>query len=112
MPDDKDRTDEVPEPAEDLGLPTPPSPGRIPPPHLPPPPRGQRIPDEAVSRRSVLTCGAAGGQPQPSMHGDPSQGGRWRHPGCCDPGCGDLDPWAAARRHAMRPDRAAGVSAR
>ncbi|MEE7464817.1 hypothetical protein MFUR16E_28295 [Methylobacterium fujisawaense] len=35
---DKDRTDEAPEPTEDLGLPTPPSPGRLPPPDLPPPP--------------------------------------------------------------------------
>lgn len=38
MGDDKDRTNEAPEPTEDLGLPTPPSPGRLPPPHLPPPP--------------------------------------------------------------------------
>ena len=38
MPGEKDRTDEAPEPTEDLGLPTPPSPGRVPPPHLPPPP--------------------------------------------------------------------------
>jgi hypothetical protein len=38
MGDDKDRTDEEPEPTEDLGLPTPPSPGRVPPPQLPPPP--------------------------------------------------------------------------
>jgi hypothetical protein len=37
MGDDKDRTDEAPEPTEDLGLPTAPSPGRLPPPHLPPP---------------------------------------------------------------------------
>ncbi len=42
MGDDKDRTDEAPKPTEDLGLPTPPSPGRLPPPHLPPPP-----PDDA-----------------------------------------------------------------
>lgn len=33
---DRDRTDEAPAPTEDLGLPTPPSPGRLPPPHLPP----------------------------------------------------------------------------
>ncbi len=39
MPGEKDRTDEAPEPTEDLGLPTPPSPGRVPPPHLPPPPK-------------------------------------------------------------------------
>ena len=32
--EDKDRTDEAPEPTEDLGLPTPLSPGRLPPPHL------------------------------------------------------------------------------
>ena len=42
MGDDKDRTDEAPEPSEDLGLPTPPSPGRLAPPHSPSPP-----PDEA-----------------------------------------------------------------
>lgn len=33
---DKDRTDEAPVPTEDLGLPTPPSPGRLPPIDLPP----------------------------------------------------------------------------
>ncbi len=32
MSDKKDRTDEAPKPTEDLGLPTPPSPGRVPPP--------------------------------------------------------------------------------
>ncbi len=51
MPDDKDRTDkdrtdEAPAPAEDLGLPTPPSPGRVPPPHLPPPPEDDEAPAE------------------------------------------------------------------
>lgn len=46
MPDDKDRTDEAPEPAEALGLPTPPSPGRVPPPHLPPPPEDEGSPVE------------------------------------------------------------------
>lgn len=38
MGNGEDRTDEAPEPTEDLGLPTPPSPGRLPPPHMPPPP--------------------------------------------------------------------------
>lgn len=46
MTDDKDRTDEAPAPTEDLGLPTPPSPGRVPPPHLPLPPRDDASPDE------------------------------------------------------------------
>jgi hypothetical protein len=46
MPDEKDRTDEAPTPAEDLGLPTPPSPGRVPPPHLPPPPGDDAPPKE------------------------------------------------------------------
>lgn len=38
MGDDKNRTGEAPEPTEDLGLPTPPSPGRLQPPNLAPPP--------------------------------------------------------------------------
>lgn len=44
MPGEKDRTDEAPEPTADLGLPTPPSPGRVPPPHLPPPPEDDALP--------------------------------------------------------------------
>ncbi|PIK73258.1 hypothetical protein CS379_09405 [Methylobacterium frigidaeris] len=34
-------TDDLPPVTEDIGLPTPPSPGRVPPPHLPPPGQGQ-----------------------------------------------------------------------
>ncbi|MGC5781199.1 hypothetical protein [Methylobacterium sp. NFXW15] len=49
MPDDKDRTDEAPTPTEDLGLPTPPSPGRMPPPHLPPPPEDDASPTKSPS---------------------------------------------------------------
>lgn len=50
MHDEKDRTDEAPRPTEDIGLRTPPSPGRLPPPHLPPPdpegaPQGEVAPD-------------------------------------------------------------------
>lgn len=46
MPDEKDRTDEAPEPIEDFGLPTPPSPERVPRPHLPPPPEDDAPPGE------------------------------------------------------------------
>ncbi len=46
MPDEKDGTDAAPEPNEDLGLPTPPNPGRVPPPHLPPPPEDGAPPVE------------------------------------------------------------------
>jgi hypothetical protein len=49
MPEDKDRTEELPAPTEDLGLPTPPNPGRVPPPHLPPPPEDEASPRERPS---------------------------------------------------------------
>ena len=35
------KPEDVPPVTEDIGVPTPPSPGRLPPPHLPPPEPGQ-----------------------------------------------------------------------
>lgn len=46
MTGEKGRIDEASEPAEDLGLPTLPSPGRVPPPHLPPAPEDAASPEE------------------------------------------------------------------
>ena len=50
-------TGEVPPVTEDIGLPTPPSPGRLPPPHLPPP-----DPDQGWS-------GQEGDEPAPTVGG-------------------------------------------
>jgi hypothetical protein len=45
MEGDKDK-DDLPPITEDIGLPTPPSPGRVPPPHLPPADPGESDADD------------------------------------------------------------------
>lgn len=50
--------DDIPPVTKDIGLPTPPSPGRLPPPHLPPPEPGQ---GEADAERDEPPSPAGGG---------------------------------------------------